>query len=422
MDTDSSLPPLLLLSAALLIFVWANVMAAARRRRPGLADLLGYSPAPGIGILRILSAALAGCSAVAVAAAFISVWSPVLRFIAVSGVTAVGLIAVHVAVLWWSSNFPAAARRLAYPRRWVSGRPRPAGSREPAGSGNANGNGAPPSADPIPEQLELTPDEILNLDQNDIVMVRSISRMDDHDVKDIMLPRLDMDAISVRFTLDQAVTAFITTRHTRLPVYGDTMDDIVGIVHMSDVLSALANAAPGTPLVGNQTSPVQVRDLMRHAEFVAENMAVDDLLHLMRTKSLQMVIVVDEYGGVEGLVTLEDVLEEIVGEIDDEFGPAVSPDTFAPADDGSWLVAASTPLEEVNRVLGAQLGDQEVNTIGGYVYAQLGRMPATGDVIANSNVAIEVVQMRGRRIQQLRLAPTASEATGPEDGRAGPAC
>ena len=82
----------------------------------------------------------------------------------------------------------------------------------------------------------------------------------------------------------------------------------------------------------------------------------------------------------------------------------------------------STPLEEVNRVLGAQLGDQEVNTIGGYVYAQLGRMPATGDVIANANVAIEVVQMRGRRIQQLRLAPTASEAAGPEDGRAGPGC
>jgi CBS domain containing-hemolysin-like protein len=135
-------------------------------------------------------------------------------------------------------------------------------------------------------------------------------------------------------------------------------------------------------------------------------MAVDDLLHLMRSKSLQMAIVVDEYGGVEGIVTLEDVLEEIVGEIDDEFDDAEA-EELEPVADGSWLVKATAPVEDVSRAVGLKLDSGDVNTIGGYVYTQLGRMPSVGDVVVSDQTSIEVTQVRGRRIYQLRLVPAA---------------
>ena len=250
----------------------------------------------------------------------------------------------------------------------------------------------------------------MNLDHYDIHMVRSISRMDDRDVQDIMVPRLDVDAVAVTSPLDELVNILVDTKHSRLPVYRGTMDDVVGVVHISDVLLTLANGPPGVPL----------ESIMREPEFVAENMAVDDLLHLMRTKSLQMAIVVDEYGGVEGIVTLEDVLEEIVGEIEDEFGDDAGHEPTAAAD-GSWLVSATMPVEDVARVLGIELDYGDVNTIGGYVYAQLGRMPVTGDVVGSAGLSIEVTQVRGRRIQQLRLTPTGADAAPPDPTGAPPA-
>ena len=396
MDTDSSLPPLLLLVASLLTFVWANVVVATRRRRPGLVELLGYSPSPVIGILRILSAAVAGVASIALGMALSS--GPVLLLLVVSAASiAAALSVVYAIAVWWSSAFPRAARMVAYPRRWMPNPGTPAVNGNVAGENGTNGLGGQFDNPEGGDQFELTPADILNLDQNDMVMVRSISMMDDRDAQDIMIPRLDMDAVAGSASLEELVETFISTRHTRLPVYGDTLDNVVGIVHISDVLPALARGNNGAGL----------KDLMRQPEFVAENMAVDDLLHLMRSKSLQMVIVVDEYGGVEGLVTLEDVLEVIVGDIEDEFGVPEPELTSASEPDGSWLVRASTPLDEVNRVPGIKIGDQEVHTIGGYVYTQLGRMPTVGDVVSNGQMSIEVTQVRGRRIQQLRLIPAA---------------
>ena len=243
----------------------------------------------------------------------------------------------------------------------------------------------------------LTPAELMNLDRNDIDMVRSISHMDDLDVKDIMVPRLDVQAVEVSIPMDELVPMLVSSRHTRVPVYRNTMDNVVGIIHISDVLRVVAEGKTGA----------SVDAIMRDPEFVAENMAVDDLLHLMRSKSLQMAIVVDEYGGVEGIVTLEDVLEEIVGEIDDEFDDAGA-EELEPVADGSWLVKATAPVEDVSRVLGLEFDCEDVNTIGGYVYTRLGRMPSVGDVVVSDEASIEVTQVRGRRIYELRLVPAAA--------------
>lgn len=398
MDTDSSLPPLLFLAASLLAFGWVSIAVAARRRRPGLIALLGYSPSPGLAALRVLSAGLAGVSIASLMTGLVPDWPSVLFLAVAVTATAVALIAIQVLTDLWSSLYPNAARRVARPRQWLSRQRTDAsnGSSPPVGweFSAATAPAGSPDDGIDQESNQLTADEILNLDRNDIDMVRSISHLDDRDVQDIMVPRLDMDAITLSSSLDEVVTAFVSTRHTRLPVYRNSMDDVVGIVHISDVLPALAS--------GNAAGAWHC--LMRDPEFVAENMAVDDLLHLMRTKSLQMAIVVDEYGGVEGLVTLEDVLEEIVGEIDDEFAGG---DLDAPtlADDGSWILNASMPVAEVNRIVGVQLNGLDVNTIGGYVYTELGRMPAVGDVIRKDGLHVEVVQIRGRRIQQLRLSP-----------------
>lgn len=397
MDTDSSLPPLLLLAASLLLFGWASIAVATRRRRPVLLALLDYAPAPGVGILRAVSASAAGISAFSIGAALATEWPVVLLLLTALAATIAVLVLVHFLADRWAVFFPDASRWLTRPQRWFSdSTTAPANGDSPTANASNGADGA--NGDGHPDILPLTPAEILNLDTYDIDMVRSISRMDDRDVLDIMVPRLDVDAVPFTASFPEVVDTFVTSRHTRLPVYNDTMDNIVGILHISDILSALAN---------NQTH-VELQSLMREPEFVAENMPVDDLLHLMRANSLQMAIVVDEYGGVEGMVTLEDVLEEIVGEIDDEFadGEAASP---VPDADGSWLVSATAPVEEVVRALGIQLDHSDVNTIGGYVYTKLGRMPAVGDVIADEAVSIEVTEVRGRRIHQLRLTSDAAD-------------
>ena len=405
LDTDSSLPPLLLLASSLLIFGWASIAVVARRRRPALVALLEYSPAPGIGILRAASASAAGIAAVAIAVGLGTGWPFILLLLVTVAVTAAALTLVHFLAARWAAHFPDAASWLTRPQGWFS---RSAATPANGDSATVNGTNGTEHAngDANADIPPLTPAEILNLDNYDIDMVRSISRMDDRDVLDIMVPRLDVDAVPLTASFSEVVATFVSSRHTRLPVYGNTMDNIVGILHISDILNALAN---------NQTN-TRLESLMREPEFVAENMAVDDLLHLMRANSLQMAIVVDEYGGVEGMVTLEDVLEEIVGEIEDEFadGDADSP---VPGADGSWIVSATVPVEEVVCALGIQLDHSDVNTIGGYVYTKLGRMPAVGDVIADGEVSIEVTEVRGRRIHQLRLTsnpvtPVVDQETG----------
>ena len=410
MDTDSSIPPLLLLTAALLLFAWARAAAATRRDNPPLATLLAQVRSPGTGVLQSAAAVAAGGSTLALALNLAAGWPPALLLLAVIPAVGAALAVLRVAVDRWAARFPGAARRVSNPRRWVSGAAPPAPNKTAA---PANGDAGPDNGlagEPArhdhadhPEPLPLTPAEILNLDHHDIDMVRSISRMDDRDALDIMVPRLDVDAVSVAASLDELIAVFVATKHSRLPVYRNTMDDVVGIVHISDVLHTLAEGRTDASL----------DSIMRTAYFVIENMAVDDLLRRMRSHSLQMTIVVDEYGGVEGIVTLEDVLDEIVG----------AEPMFAAAD-GSWLVNPTMPVEEVTQAVGITLDCADVNTIGGYVYTRLGRMPTTGDVVdlesagVPTGLSIEVMQVRGRRIQQLRLAPAGTDA--PPDGSGPP--
>ena len=224
-------------------------------------------------------------------------------------------------------------------------------------------------------------------------------RLDVSTVREIMMPRLDMVTVDVTSTLAEVAESMSQNGHSRLPVFEESIDSIVGVVHSRDLLAILGRGA------GN----ISLREAMRPAFFIPESKRLDDLLEELQEKSLQMAIVVDEYGGTEGLVTMEDLLEEIVGEIEDEFSRDQEPEVVR-YPDGSALVDAGVTTDEVRALFGSVLDSTDIDTLGGYVYRSLGKIPQAGDIVETDKLRIEVVSILGRRLRKLRINPIAGEA------------
>ena len=262
-----------------------------------------------------------------------------------------------------------------------------------SGSGSSTLNGLVSGQEQtvnLVDSLELT-DSIL--DEKDKEMLRSIIRLDVSTAREIMVPRLDMIAVEMNATIDDVVELFLSSGHSRLPVYEDTIDRVTGVVHARDILGVLAIHDHDAVLA----------DFIRSAFFIPESKRLDGLLQEMQEKSIQFAIVVDEYGGTEGLVTMEDLLEEIVGELEDEFSSTDSPVTqFS---DGSAIVDAGVTTEDVQNLFRINLHDPDVDTIGGYVYRSLGRIPMVGDIVSANQLNIEVLSVLGRRLRKLRVKP-----------------
>jgi CBS domain containing-hemolysin-like protein len=273
----------------------------------------------------------------------------------------------------------------------------------------AGGNGRPGNGgredlagDLFPEREEpvITEADLVSLDQRDREMLRSILRLDVTTAREIMVPRLDMVSVEADAAVTQVAELMTQGGHSRLPVYEDTIDRILGIVHSREVLEVLARGGPGTSL----------RDLVRPAFIIPETKRLDDLLEELQDRGVQMAIVVDEYGGTEGLVTMEDVLEEIVGEIEDEFTRTrESRVVYLP--DGAVLLDAGVIIEDVEELLATRLGSTDVDTVGGYVYQALGKIPQVGDVIVTDHLRIEVVSILGRRLRKLRIERTSGNSS-----------
>ncbi len=258
-------------------------------------------------------------------------------------------------------------------------------------SNNGNGNGHGAAEDEL-EQPAITEKELTALDNRDREMLRSIIRLDVTTVREVMVPRLDMAAVEADSSLSVVAETMVSAGHSRLPVFEETMDNILGIIHARDVLASLARANTGDTL----------RTLVREAFIIPETKRVDDLLEELQERRTQIAIVVDEYGGTEGLVTMEDLLEEIVGEIEDEFSRSRDAQVVKQPD-GKVLVDAALTTEHVEEIFGATIDTTEVDTVGGYVYHSLGRIPQTGDVVKTDRLHIEVVSMLGRRLRKLRI-------------------
>ncbi len=222
-------------------------------------------------------------------------------------------------------------------------------------------------------------------------MIEGAIRVTEMVVGDVMVPRAQMVTIDVDDDLPRILGTVIESGHSRFPVHGEDKDEILGILLAKDLLRR------------DQDGTLELRALLRHAVMIPESMRLNVLLAEFRRSRNHMAVVVDEYGGVAGLVTIEDVLEEIVGEIDDEHDDAVPPKMMIAQADGSWLVDALTPIEDFNEQFGTALPDEEYDTIGGLVTAEIGHLPDPGETASLGNLAFDVTRADDRRVLQFRV-------------------
>ena len=222
-------------------------------------------------------------------------------------------------------------------------------------------------------------------------MIEGAIRVTEMVVGDVMVPRAQMVTIDVDDDLPTILEIVIESGHSRFPVHGEDKDEILGILLAKDLLRR------------NQDGALDLRALLRHAVMIPESMRLNVLLAEFRRSRNHMAVVVDEYGGVAGLVTIEDVLEEIVGEIDDEHDDAIPPKMMIAQADGSWLVDALTPIEDFNGQFGTSLPDEEYDTIGGLVTAEIGHLPDPGETASLGDHAFDVTRADDRRVLQFRV-------------------
>jgi CBS domain containing-hemolysin-like protein len=207
-----------------------------------------------------------------------------------------------------------------------------------------------------------------------------------------MIPRIDIVALDVESTLDQALDVVIRAGHSRIPTYEDTIDNIVGVLYAKDLLQ----------LWRDRRENVSLREELRTPYFVPESKPLDELLEEMQQRKVHMVIVVDEYGGTAGVATLEDIVEEIVGEIQDEYD-AEEP-IVEQAGDREFIFNARVDLDDVNRLMGTAFPTEMGDTLGGFVYSQLGKVPVPGEMVRFDGLVVEVLTVTGRRIRKVRVS------------------
>src|SRR6266508_438901 len=232
------------------------------------------------------------------------------------------------------------------------------------------------------------------IEEQEHQMIHGIIEIGEETVREIMIPRTDIVAIAKEAGLREIVKLFKEHRHTRLPVYEENIDHVIGLIHTKDLLLFYTLSS---------SQQFDMERVLRPMEFTLEQKKVDELLNEMRTKKQHMVIVVDEYGGTAGMVTLEDLLEEIVGEIRDEYDTAEE-DLLTILNDHEVRVDAGFPLEELNERL--RLGIEEsgdYDSVGGYVHAMLGKIAKAGDSFSAGRAKWIVEKVKGRRIETVRL-------------------
>ena len=235
------------------------------------------------------------------------------------------------------------------------------------------------------------------LESGSTAMIRRVMQLQDEDVGAIMTPRTEMDCVSADLTLEEARQQLIESGHSRIPVIGDSTDDVLGILYAKDLLRALE------PVQTNQTIPV-LRDIIREPVFVPITTAIPSLLELMKRQKIHIAIVHDEYGGVAGLVTMEDILEEIVGEIADEYDDEQLADDIHELDESAVEVSARVRLDELNRRFDYGLPeDGEFDTVGGFVFSQMGSMPSSGESFVWHNMRFTVLNADTRVLKRLRI-------------------
>ena len=249
--------------------------------------------------------------------------------------------------------------------------------------------------DTLEELIERREDSEAPISATESVLIENVLRLRDLTVEDVAVPRADIAAVEAETSIHDVIATMGSTHHSRLPVYRKELDDVIGMVHIKDVL----------PLAAREDPP-PLAEITHEVLFVSPSMRVLDLLMQMRLKRIHMALVVDEYGGIDGLVTIENLVEEIVGEIQDEHEIAETPKITA-RPDGTLVADARVSLDDFEELVGPVFTEEEredIDTLGGLVFSLVGRVPTRGELIAHSSgIEFEVLEGDPRRLKKLRV-------------------
>ncbi|MCC7326469.1 MAG: CBS domain-containing protein [Burkholderiales bacterium] len=239
------------------------------------------------------------------------------------------------------------------------------------------------------------------LDADALSMIEGVLSVSETTVRDIMIPRAQMDCVSIDDEVPEFISLVVETRHSRFPVIGESKDDVIGILLAKELLNYYATPEAFT-----------LRETLRPAVFIPESKRLNVLLREFRAKRNHIAIVVDEYGGVSGLVTIEDVLEQIVGDIEDEYDFDESHDNIIAEANGRFRVKAQTEIADFNEQFGTTLPDDEFDTVGGLVLRAFGRLPKRGETTTMEGLRFRVLRADSRRlhtvqVERIVLAPPA---------------
>jgi len=260
--------------------------------------------------------------------------------------------------------------------------------------------GEPKDRDELMELLRDAQQREL-LDPEALKMIEGVMRVSETQVRDVMIPRARMVVLEHDWSLERLIAEVVESGHSRFPVIDESKDNVIGILIVKDLLTHAFD----------RREDFDLRALLRPAKFIPESKRLNILLNEFRSNRLHMVIVVDEYGGVAGLITIEDVLEEIVGEIDDEHDTSDAENAFIRRQGDVFIVKALTPVEDFNHYFQAEFSDERADTIGGLVMMELGRLPKGGEIADLGRFHFQVLRADNRRIHLLEMTLRNEEMT-----------
>jgi magnesium and cobalt transporter len=269
--------------------------------------------------------------------------------------------------------------------------------------------GSSPFRDSLQEVIEESDRQTHEISSEERLLLANLLKFGELKVEDVMVPRAEIVAVEEQATLDDVFNIFLDAQHSRLPLYRETLDDPIGMIHIKDVLGRIERDGSG----GMHWKPTALTEIAREVLYVPSAMPLTDLLLKMQTSHIHLAVVIDEYGGTEGLASIEDIVEEIVGDIDDEHDVDEEPQIIA-RPDGSFDADARADLEDFKERTGFDLAasesEEDVDTLGGLVLAELGRLPKRGEIVPHpQGFEIEVLEADVKRVKRLRIRPPASQ-------------
>ncbi len=231
-------------------------------------------------------------------------------------------------------------------------------------------------------------------------MIYSVLQLSDTTARELMVPRIDIIALEVNDTIEDALTRFVESGFSRVPIYEESIDNVIGLLYAKDILTLMRDQ--------DSLESKSIRELTRSSYFVPETKRADELLKELQERNVHLAMVVDEYGGTSGLVTIEDLIEEIIGDIRDEYDYDEEED-YVLTSDGVYMIDASMDLDDVNELLDCSIDTSDADTLGGYIFLTLGRVPKQSEVVETEFLTMTVKSIEGHRIRKVEVIRKASE-------------